>query len=102
MENPVHITEKALVQIKNIISSKNLSKEYGLRLFVDGFGSCGSGAKHSLGFDKQKKTDQTFLFEDILCLYDKKHLLYLIGMELDYQKEGEQTGFFFQKSTHRS
>ena len=69
---------------------------------MDGFGSCGSGAKHSLGFDKQKETDQSFIFEDILCLYDKKHLLYLVGMELAYQEEGEQTGFFFQKRLQKT
>lgn len=96
MNPPIHITEQAVTQIKDIISSKKLSKDYVLRIFVDGFGGCGT-LKHNLGFDKAKATDESFVMAGISCVYEKKQLLYLIGMVLDYQDREEEVGFFFEK-----
>jgi iron-sulfur cluster assembly protein len=90
---PVVITPEALSQVRQIIYQKGISLEtYGLRIGTKG-GGC-SGASFLLGFDTAKSTDQTYLVEEIPVFIEKKHLMYVLGLELDYEK-GEESGFVF-------
>lgn len=92
--NPVTITPKALSHIKTILESKNVPADYGLRLIVQGGTGCG-GVNFRLGFDKKKETDEVYYIEDLEILYQKKDMLFLIGMEIDFEEQVTQQGFVF-------
>jgi iron-sulfur cluster assembly protein len=91
---PVIITPKALSSIKAIMQQKNVPPDdYGLRVGVKGGGGCG-GASFILGFDKAKAGDEAYMAEDLLVFIEKKHVMYVLGLEIDFE-EGEESGFVF-------
>ncbi len=90
---PIKITEKAQAEIKNIIAHKNIPEGYFLRVGVKG-GGCG-GMSYLLGFDKPKNDDQQFEVEGIPVLIEKKHFMFLMGMEVDFFEGHDTRGFTF-------
>jgi len=95
--NPIKITDKAIKEIKNIISDKEIPADYGLRVGMQG-GGCG-GMSFMLGFDKIKDTDGVYEMDDFKVFIEKKDTMYLLGMVVDYiEQEGKQ-GFTFIKET---
>lgn len=93
-ELPFHITSLALEEIKNIMQNKGIPQVYGLRVGIRG-GGC--GATFLLGFDKKKNTDEEFFLENIPVYVDKKHLMYVIGITIDFEETQEGRGFTFEK-----
>lgn len=89
---PVSFSARALEEIKNIIRSKNIPDEYGLRIGVAGAGC--AGVSYQLGFDKKKENDDVYKIEDLDVYIQKKALLYLAGQKIEYH-EGDAKGFFF-------
>jgi iron-sulfur cluster assembly protein len=94
---PVKITEKALEEIKNIMAHKNIPEDYSLRLGIKG-GGCG-GMSYILGFDKAKEGDQIFDFEGISVLIEKKHVMFLMGMQVDFYEGNDARGFTFTNAS---
>lgn len=90
---PITITEKAEAEIKNIIDHKNIPQEYHLRVGVKG-GGCG-GMSYALGFDKPKEDDQLFEIAGIPVLIEKRHFMFLMGMQIDFFEGDEARGFTF-------
>ncbi|MCH7403359.1 HesB/IscA family protein [Belliella kenyensis] len=90
---PISITEKAQIEIKNIISTKNIPADYCLRVGVRG-GGCG-GMSYALGFDKLKDGDQKFELDDIPVLIEKRHFMFLMGMQIDFYEGNDARGFTF-------
>jgi len=91
--HPVTISPRAAEEIRKILKTKNIPREYGLRVGVKG-GGCG-GVSMLIGFDKKKETDLSYTIGDIPVYVDKKHTMYVIGKEIDFY-EGEDTrGFMF-------
>ena len=90
---PIKITEKAQAEIKDIIANKNIPADYSLRVGVKG-GGCG-GMSYLLGFDKPKEGDQKFEVEGIQVLIEKKHYMFLMGMQVDFFEGDEARGFTF-------
>ncbi|PZX49199.1 HesB/IscA family protein [Algoriphagus chordae] len=90
---PIKITEKAEHEIKNIMTTKNIPTEYQLRVGVKG-GGCG-GMSYALGFDKPKPDDQQFEIAGIPVLIEKKHYMFLMGMQIDFFEGDEARGFTF-------
>lgn len=90
---PLTITQQALNQIAFIKATKNIPEGYGLRLGVRGSGC--SGTSFVLGFDQKKDGDNEYLVEGIPVYIEKKHILYVAGIELDYEDSEEVTGFIF-------
>ena len=93
MEIPVHITERALLEIRHIMNNKNIPDQYGLRIGVKG-GGC-AGVQHILGFDTPKEGDATYKAADIPVHVAKKDTMYLIGLELDFYEGDDAKGFLF-------
>jgi iron-sulfur cluster assembly protein len=93
MLNPITITSKALEEIKNILTSKNIPEGYALRVGVKG-GGCG-GVSYALGFDTPKPEDQVFPWEGIQLLIEKKHVMFLMGMQIDFYEGNDARGFTF-------
>ncbi|WP_347159777.1 HesB/IscA family protein [Pontibacter chitinilyticus] len=90
---PITLTDKALVEVKNIMQEKNVPAEYGLRVGVQG-GGC-SGMSYLLGFDKPKDSDEIFHLEGVDLIMDKKHAMYVLGMQVDFQDGLNARGFTF-------
>ncbi|MEJ8756216.1 iron-sulfur cluster assembly accessory protein [Pontibacter sp. H259] len=97
---PITITEKALAEVKNIMTEKNVPADYGLRIGVQG-GGC-SGMSYLLGFDKPKEADETFDLNGVTLIMDKKHGMYVMGMEVDFQDGLNARGFTFNNPQAKS
>ncbi len=90
---PINITDKAQEEIKNIIQNKNIPADYFLRVGVKG-GGCG-GMSYMLGFDKFKEGDQKFEVEGIQVPIEKRHYMFLMGMQVDFYEGNDARGFTF-------
>ncbi|WP_200974213.1 iron-sulfur cluster assembly accessory protein [Echinicola sp. 20G] len=90
---PITITEKAQEEIKSIMEHKNIPSDYSLRVGVKG-GGCG-GMSYALGFDKSKDGDEQFELEGIPVLIEKKHVMFLMGMQVDFYEGNDARGFTF-------
>ena len=97
---PIALTEKALAEVKNIMQEKNVPAEYGLRIGVQG-GGC-SGMSYLLGFDKAKDSDEVYNLDGLELIMDKKHAMYVLGMEVDFQDGLNARGFVFSNPQAKS
>jgi iron-sulfur cluster assembly protein len=95
---PVTLTKKAADQVLLIMKTKNIPAGYGLRVGIRGGSGCG-GHQLILGFDKPKDTDMTYSQQGIPVLVDKKHMLYVIGKEVDFYEGGDAKGFVFNEAS---
>ena len=75
------------------MAGKNIPPEYALRIGVKGGGCAGLG--FLLGFDKPKTGDDIYSYKNLQILIEKKHTMYLLGLQVDYQNGDEATGFLF-------
>ncbi|GAB2531116.1 HesB/IscA family protein [Rufibacter soli] len=97
---PITITERALHEVKEIMKDKNVPADYGLRIGVQG-GGC-SGMSYLLGFDKAKEADEVYELDGVQLVMDKKHGMYVMGMEVDFQDGLNARGFIFNNPTAKS
>lgn len=98
MENtitsPVTLTEGALSEIKRLMSVEGFDSTQRLRVGVKG-GGC-SGMTYILGFDHPADNDKHFIVDDVECIMDKSHEMYLFGMLVDWQDGLNNRGFTFK------
>ena len=88
------LSEKALSEIKRIMSENQVPDSYGLRVGVKG-GGC-SGFTYTLGFDGEVKEGDTIIEDNEVKLFiDGKSLFYLSGTELDFSDGLNGKGFVF-------
>ncbi|MGC1242253.1 MAG: iron-sulfur cluster assembly accessory protein [Chryseosolibacter sp.] len=97
---PITISARACEEIHQIIKTKGIPPDYGLRVGIKG-GGCG-GMALMIGFDKQKDTDLTYVIDGITVHVDKKHTMYLIGKEVDFVDDGEGRGFLFKDTVRQN
>ena len=97
---PLKITPFALIQIKNLMIKKDINNNgYGLRIGMKG-GAC--SASFLLGFDKKNDNDKSYILEEINIYIDKKHLMYLLGLEIDFEENEEGvSGFVFNNPNNK-
>jgi iron-sulfur cluster assembly protein len=92
---PLQITPRASDKIRHIMEAKNIAPgEYGLRVGLKG---SGCGATFLLGFDKPANSDTPYQGEGFTVYIDRKHLMYVIGLEIDYEEGALGQGFTFSK-----
>lgn len=89
---PVTISSRAAGEIRKIMETKNIPADYGLRVGVRG-GGC--GVSLIIGFDRRKSSDMAYDMEGIQVLVDKKHILHLIGKQVDFYEGADAHGFMF-------
>lgn len=94
IENPVRLTPEARTQIQDTFRANKIPDTYGLRVGIRG-GGCGSS--WLLGFDQPNQADEVFEVDSIRVIIDKKHLLYVFGVEVGYENTEEERGFTIQK-----
>lgn len=90
MENPIQITYKARTEIISTLEANKIPDTYGLRVGLKG-GSC-SGT-FLLGFDTKTEHDQLYLIDGIRVYIDKRHLMYVIGLSVDYEEGMNGSGY---------
>ncbi len=102
---PVTLSDKAFSHVQTILETKSIPKDYGLRLIVQGGNGC-SGVNFRLGFDRKKAEDEHYFLENpfndtnnnekLEVIYQKKDMLFLIGLEIDFEERSNEQGFIFQ------
>ena len=90
LESPIQLTEKAKLEIRTTLEANKIPDTYGLRVGLRG-GACSS--TFLLGFDTATEHDQTYLVEGIKVLIDKRHLMYVIGVSVDYEDGLNGSGY---------
>ncbi len=91
---PINISENAKIQVNNALTIKGIPENYFLRIGLRG-GAC--SATYFIGFDKMEDHDDLYEIENlnIKLLIKRPHLMYLMGIELDFEEEGN--GYTFNK-----
>jgi len=93
LTNIIKITDSAAAEIRNLLQSPGLPEGSLLRVGVKG-GGC-SGLSYILDFDVKKALDDVHVINGVQVLIDKRHAMYLMGMEVDYQSGLNDRGFIF-------
>jgi iron-sulfur cluster assembly accessory protein len=90
---PIELTEKAAAEVKRIVAEQNMPEKLYLRLRVVG-GGC-SGFQHKLDLDPQvsDKLDETFEAHGVPVVIDKRSLLYMSGVKVDFHDDLNKRGF---------
>jgi iron-sulfur cluster assembly accessory protein len=90
---PIELTEKAASEVKRIVAEQNVPEKLYLRLRVVG-GGC-SGFQHKLDLDPQvsDKLDETFEVHGVPVVIDKRSLLYMGGVKVDFHDDLNKRGF---------
>ncbi len=89
---PISITDIAKQEVIKALSIKGIPENYYLRVGLRG-GAC--SATYLIGFDKIGEHDELYEIDELKVIIDKRHLMYLINIELDFEEEGN--GFTFNK-----
>ncbi len=95
----VSITPLAAEEVKKLIAAEG-KPGIGLRLGVKG-GGC-SGLSYDLGFTPQEAGDTVIENDGFQVFMDAKSLIYLKGMQLDYQGGLQGKGFVFVNPNAKS
>ena len=94
MINPITLTPAAIDEIKSIMSKKGIPQNYGLRIGVKGAGC--SGVTFVLGFDQITDKDSQFEIENIPVYIEKRHIMHLMGIEVEFIENEKVRGFHFK------
>ncbi|WP_044173887.1 HesB/IscA family protein [Flectobacillus major] len=89
---PITITQNAKQEIQKALEIKGIPADYFLRVGLRG-SAC--SATYIIGFDKKEEHDELYEIDGISLIINKHHLMYLIGVQLDFEEEGN--GFTFIK-----
>ena len=93
----ITLTEAAADKIKILLEKK---EETGIRAAVRG-GGC-SGFTYHLKFDNQNEEDKIIESYGVNIYVDPKSFLYLMGSEIDFVDELNQSGFKFTNPSAKS
>lgn len=94
LDQPVWISVEAQNQIRNTFQAQKIPLDYGLRVGVRG-GGCGTS--WLLGFDTPGPSDEVYNVEGVRVIIDKKHLLYVLGVQVGFEMGDEGYGFTVDK-----
>ena len=94
----INVTEKAASEVKRIITEererdKGLPDKLYLRMRVVGGGCSGFQNKLDLVPEFNEKLDEVFECAGVPVVIDKRSLMYLDGVKIDYHDELNKTGF---------
>ena len=87
----IHVTEKALATVRNLLEEKNVPN-YGLRVFVAG-GGC-SGMQYGMALEEEARPyDHVFEHDGVQVFVDPTSMMYLAGATVDYEDSLMGGGF---------
>lgn len=90
LDQPIQISTRAISEIRETLSANKIPDSYGLRVGIKGGGCSGT---FLLGFDTASEQDQVFQVSGVKVIIDRKHLMYVLGAEVDYEETGNGAGF---------
>ena len=102
----ITVTEKAASEVKRIISEQQgqgqMPEKIYLRMRVVG-GGC-SGFQHKLDLDPvvNEKLDEVFEFHGVPIVVDKRSLMYLSDVTVDYHEDMHKQGFSINNPSAKS
>jgi iron-sulfur cluster assembly protein len=91
---PILITENAAKEIHRILQTKKIPDNYYLRVGIKG---SGCSAAYMIGFDTMQPNDTLINSQGIELIYDRRQLMYLLDVELDFVELSDEQGFVFRK-----
>jgi iron-sulfur cluster assembly accessory protein len=92
--SPVTFTKSAVAEIKRLMKEEGFDKSQYLRVGVKG-GGC-SGMTYILGFEQKTDKDEIFEIEELPCIINPSHAIYLMGMEIEWEGGLNSRGFTFK------
>lgn len=90
---PISFTEGAKSELHRLVETLSIGEEQGLRIGVKG-GGC-AGLSYLLAFDGKEDDDTTYEVDGIKVLMKKSSLMYLVGMQVDWEEGLNNKGFTF-------
>ena len=90
---PIAFTPAALEELQRLKHGLELKEDQYLRIGVKG-GGC-SGMSYLLAFDRKEENDNTWNVEGIDVIMNKAHVMYVLGMEIDWENGLNNRGFVF-------
>lgn len=90
---PVSFTDEAIEELNRLRSSLVTAEESFLRIGVKG-GGC-SGLSYLLAFDKKEDGDKEFQIQGMEVVMNKAHVMYVLGMVIDWENGLNNRGFTF-------
>ncbi len=90
---PITFTSGAIDKLNEVKDTENVKEDMFLRVGVKG-GGC-AGLTYLLAFDTKTDRDDIYLIGGLEVIMDRAHAMYVIGMEIDYQKGLNSRGFVF-------
>ena len=96
---PITFSETAKTEILKTLNSPQIPAGYALRVGLKG-GAC--SATYLIGLDKPTENDEIYNIENIKVIIDKRHLMYLIGVQVGYEISEDGAGFTLNMSGVRS
>ncbi|MBL7812985.1 MAG: iron-sulfur cluster assembly accessory protein [Bacteroidetes bacterium] len=97
---PVTFTEGALEELQRLRSSLSLQDDQYLRIGVKG-GGC-SGLSYLLAFDKKEEKDNEYYMHGLNIVMNKAHVMYVLGMQIDWENGLNNRGFTFSNPNAKS
>jgi iron-sulfur cluster assembly accessory protein len=89
--DPITLTDKAAIKVKELLSGQENGAEQALRVAVRG-GGC-SGFQYALAFDAPKDDDHRFEVEGVAVVVDKTSMQFVFGSEVDWVDGLQGAGF---------
>jgi iron-sulfur cluster assembly protein len=90
---PVKFSKDALAELQRLQETLDLEDGQFLRIGVKG-GGC-SGMSYVLAFDNQEESDLHYEIDGIKVVMNKSHVMYVIGMEVEWENGLNNRGFAF-------
>jgi iron-sulfur cluster assembly protein len=90
LDAPVHISDRARLEIMDTLIANKIPGTYGLRVGLRG-GAC--SATYLLGFDTETSFDQVYEVDGVRVIIDRRHLMYVLGANIDYEEGEHGQGF---------
>lgn len=90
---PLTFSDRAVEALKQMLAKEELGSGKALRVGVKG-GGC-AGMSYVLGIDEKTEHDEVYELEGLTLYMDKRHMIYLINMEVDYSDGLNARGFTF-------
>jgi iron-sulfur cluster assembly protein len=94
---PISFTEEAKNEIQKTLNSPNLPAGYAVRVGMKG-GAC--AGTYLFGLDKATENDENYQVDNIPVLIDKRHLMYVLNLEVGYEENEDGNGYTFHKDTN--
>lgn len=92
MKLPVKFTSKA---VSELLKLKRIHRNVPhVRLGIKGGAGCGAIA-FTIGLDKASEKDNVYSENNLSFVIEKGHVMHLLGQEVDFVDEEQNTGFVF-------